>query len=274
MPPLPNRPALPRLVLSALLMVSGLSASAACEGDNLIAALPPETLAPLQAAADAAPFAKGNLWHLTKAGQEITVVGTFHLDDPRHDATLQALLPALSHATTLLVEAGPEEEAAIKAVLADHPDRLVNTTGPTLPEVLSDDDWARLSDALRARGIPPVFAAKLQPWYLAAVLAVPACQFDPTAVPNGLDRRLLTYAADHAMPVQALEPFDTIFQIFDSFSAQDQVLMLTQSINVLDQDAAMAVTLSDSYFAGDSRLFYEFSKWQVHDHPRHHPGRG
>ncbi|MEO8243719.1 MAG: TraB/GumN family protein [bacterium] len=247
----------------ALACMAPLVAQAECVGENLIASLPPAQLAPLRAATDATPFAKGNLWHATRAGQDITLVGTFHLDDPRHVATMTALTPALSQAKALLVEAGPAEETALKAQVADHPERLVNRTGPTLPEVLSDRDWARLSDALRARGIPPFFAAKLQPWYLTAVLAVPACQFDPTEIPNGLDRRLMAYAADHDLAVQALEPFDTIFKIFDSFSPKDQVLMLTQTLDASDQDAAMAVTLSDSYFAGDSRLFWEFSKWQV-----------
>lgn len=75
----------------------------------------------LRQTAEAAPFAVGNFWHATKGADEITVVGTYHLTDSRHDAALAALAPMLNDATALLVEAGPSEEAAIKTYVAQHP---------------------------------------------------------------------------------------------------------------------------------------------------------
>ena len=124
----------------------------------------------------------------------ITLIGTFHLDDPRHDAIIDRLTPLVHAATALMVEAGPEEEAALMAHVGKHPELLINEAGPTLPEALPEADWLRLSDALRARSIPPFFAAKMQPWYVSTLLAVPACQFAQTAAQNGLDRRLMALA--------------------------------------------------------------------------------
>ena len=247
--------------LTALLLtlLCPLTLHAECVGQNLIAALPPDQLATLQTAADV-PFARGNLWHATRGSETITLIGTFHLDDPRHDATVASLTAAFQAATTLLVEAGPAEEAALKSHVAAHPDLLINATGPTLPEALPEADWQRLSDALRARGIPPFFAAKLQPWYIASILAIPACQFAKASAMNGLDRRLIALAEAQGVSVAALEPFDTIFAIFDSFTAADQLAMLIQTLDASAADDDMAQTLADSYFAGQSRLFWEFSK--------------
>ena len=237
--------------------------TATCVGQNLITALPSDQRAALQAAADAVPFAKGNLWQATKDGQTITLVGTYHLDDPRHASTITRLSGPMAAAKTLLVEAGPEEEAALKAHIARHPERLINATGPTLPEALTKADWLRLAKAMRARGVPPVFAAKMQPWYISSVLAIPPCQFADTTTGLGLDRRLIAMAADRNVPVASLEPYDTIFGIFDSFSAKDQLTMLVQTLDAGAVGDDMAITISDSYFSGENRLFWEFARLQL-----------
>ncbi|MEO6298270.1 MAG: TraB/GumN family protein, partial [Paracoccaceae bacterium] len=91
-----------------------------------------------------------------------------------------------------------------------------------------------------------------------------ACNFAAasTAAENGLDKRLIAAATAQGLPVQGLEPFDTIFGIFDQFTTADQLVMLTQT---LDSDGAsndMSQTLTDAYFAGDARLFWQFSYQQ------------
>ena len=247
----------------ALLLLFAAPLHAECTGRNLIDALPAEQRAALVAAADAVPFARGNLWRATKDGATVTLVGTYHLDDPRHDETIAVLYDLLLVSSALLVEAGPAEEAALKAHVAQNPSALINTSGPTLPEALSQADWLRLSDALRARGIPPFIAAKMQPWYLSTMLSIPACQFGDLADLNGLDRRLIALAEDWGVPVTALEPFDTLFSIFDSFSPAEQRDLLIQSLDIAASEDALAVTLADAYFSGQSRLIWEFSKLQT-----------
>ena len=237
-----------------------------CRGHNLIDALSPGLRAILQAQASSEPYARGNLWLATKAGAEVTLVGTFHLDDPRHAATVAALEPALNKARVLLVEAGPQEEVAIQSLLGQEPWRMMIMTGPTLADQMPVADWARVAGALTARGMSPGLGAKFQPWFLTALLAVPACIFADAAAAQGLDKRLMARAGDLGVPVQALEPFDTIFGIFDQFSARDQMAMLMQTVDAEGLSDDMAVTLSDAYFAGQSRLFWEFSRHQVLDH--------
>ena len=134
----PLRP-LTRLItaLSAVLLLAA-PARAACTGINLINAMPLADSAELRAAADAVPFARGNLWRATKGASTITLLGTYHFGDARHDATLTRIAPMIAAAKTLLVEAGPKEQAALQARLATDPSAMIITTGPTLRESLTD----------------------------------------------------------------------------------------------------------------------------------------
>jgi len=235
---------------------------AQCTGENLIAALPAAEQVTLRAAAETAPYATGNFWRATKGAQVVTLVGTYHFTDSRHDAHLDALAPMLADATALLVEAGPEEEAAIKSYVAQHPEVMIDTSGPTLPERLSKPDWARLSDALRARGIPPFMAAKFRPWYLSMMLGIPACGMAEMADAKGLDALLIEAAEVAGKPVQALEPFDTVFTIFDGMTPEEQLVMVTSALAMEDRSADFAITLADAYFAEEGRLIWEFMRYE------------
>lgn len=252
-----------RLLALAALCLAPLPGLADCVGNDLIAALPVTQQAALRARADAAPFARGNLWQASRDGQQVILVGTYHLDDPRHAETLTQLAPALDKATLLLVEAGPEEEAALKHRLAKEPGLMVQTSGPTLPETLPPEQWQALSEALQARGIPAFMGAKLKPWYLTLLLSVPVCALEAaTQGSRGLDGMLIDAAADRGLPVRALEPYDTVLRLFDDLSAGDQIEMVTSTLAMEARSEDMGATLATAYFAGESRLVWEFMQVQ------------
>lgn len=244
-----------RALLTALFML-GTPASAACVGQNLFDTMPAAKRAEIQAAADAAPYPQGNFWTATKDGARVTLIGTYHLDDPRHDQIMERVGPVIDTATTLLVEGGPAEETALKERMARDPSVLI-LPDSSLPQHLSVQDWALLSDALRARGIPPFVAARFKPWYIAVMLGVPACMMDALAAPNGLDARIIDRATAAGIPVAALEPYDTIFTLFDAIPLDDQLAMIRSSLALEDRADDYAITLADSYFSGTSRLIWE-----------------
>jgi uncharacterized protein YbaP (TraB family) len=104
-------------------------------------------------------------------------------------------------------------------------------------------------------------AAKMKPVFLTAILSIPACNFAAAAADaeNGLDKRLIALAAARNLPIRGLEPFDTIFGIFDRFTPADQIALLTQTLDTEGSSDDMAHTLADAYFAGEVRLFWHFS---------------
>ena len=239
------------------------SVHAQCMGQNLIDALSPADRATLDAATAKSPFPAGNYWRAVRGDQTITLVGTYHFDDPRHGTTMLALTPLIETAATVLVEAGPDEEAALQARLARDPGTMMIMAGPTLPEQLPEADWQALAAAMRARGIPPFMAAKFQPWYVAAVLGIPPCAMATAATSKGLDGLVIDAATDAAVPIMALEPYDTIFGIFGSMSNEDQLSMIKSTLVLEAFSTDFSVTLADTYFSQDTRLIWEFMRLQA-----------
>lgn len=245
-----------------LLTGAGLAA-AECVGANLFDTMPAAQMQDLQARAGAAPFANGNFWRATKDGQEIHLIGTYHMDDARHAATMARLEPVLDAAKSVLVEAGPDEMAALKQRLAKDPDLMVNTTGASLPESLPAEQWDKLSAAMEDRGVPPFMAAKMKPWYLTMILSIPPCALEHLGEDNGLDAQIIAAAQARALPIRALEPYDTVFSIFGGLSEAEQMSMITQALALEDQSEDMSVTMAEAYFSEDSRLIWEFTRDQT-----------
>lgn len=240
-----------------------LPATAQCAGENLISAMQAPAREALLARSHAVPFASGNFWRAVKDGQEITLIGTYHMDDARHGETMARLGPALEAAKTLLVEAGPEELSALKTRIGKEPGLMVITEGPTLPEQLSPEIWAKLSVAMEARGVPGFMAAKMQPWYLSMILSVPPCALEAMGEDRGLDALVIEAAEARDLPIKALEPYDTIFGIFDTLAKEDQLAMITASLALEDRSEDLSVTMADAYFIQEARLIWEFSREQA-----------
>ncbi len=242
--------------------------SAECVGHNLFDTMDPARKAEVTAAADAIPFARGNFWRATKGDQVITLAGTYHFDDPRHAANLAALMPAITGASLVLVEAGPEEEKALKAQIARDPSTMVITEGPLLNQQLPPDVWAQLSDAMSARGIPAFMTAKFKPWYVLTLLSIPPCaMLQMTSEPEGLDRLVIKAAQEAGVPVRALEPYDTLFKIFGNLTEAELTEMLVSTLAIEPQGEDYFTTLVDGYFAGESRAAWELMRFISYDMP-------
>ena len=259
--------------LTLILPVLAAPAFAQCSGANLFDEMTPDRQAEIRAMAAAHPYPDGNFWIASRGDQRMTILGTYHFDDPRHAPALEAAAPLIADASALLVEAGPEEEKALMKAMGDDPSLMFITTGPTLLEMLPADTWKRLSQALEARGIPGLFAAKFQPWYATMVLAIPPCAMAAATAqqPKGLDGMLIDTALALEVPVRALEPHDTIFQIFGSLSAQQEIDMIESSLVMESRSEDFSATLADLYFNGESRLIWEMMRVISYDMPGYTP---
>ena len=230
-------------------------------GTDLIAAMPAADRAALEQAADSVPFARGNLFRATRDDQVIDLIGTYHLADPRHDSLMAAAEPLVAGARLLLVEAGPAEETRMKAEVTRRPEFILLPAGPTLADLLGATDWQALAAAMQARGVPPDVASRFRPWYLAMMLGIPPCAMDMVREgEKGLDHRLVAAAQARGLPVQALEPFDTLFSMFGDLPMVDELDMVRAALLMADRPEDMAETLANAYFAGRARLVWEFTQ--------------
>lgn len=200
----------------------------------------------------ATPFGTGNFWEATKGGTTLTIAGTLHLPDPRHDTFMSFLRPRLSSADLLLVEATLEDQADMQSHLSRNTDLMV-LTDTTLPELLAPEDWNALSQAAAARGIPGFMAAKMQPWFLSMTLAIPPCAMAAMASGDGgLDSILMRTAAEFSIPVAPLERWEDMLVLLRSGTADEQLDFLRMGLIDPDIQSEMLVTLVDFYFAEQS----------------------
>ena len=260
----------PAAALAAALVLPAV-AQGACFGMNILDTLPAEERAAIAAAADRVPYPSGNLWRASRDGQSLTLVGTYHLDDPRHQPIVDALAPAIAAAPVLLVEAGPEEERQLMEHMGSDPSFLTITEGPTLLQMLPPELWEQLKVALSERGIPGFMAAKFQPWYVMVILSIPPCAMDMTAEPKGLDGMLIDTATAAGVPVRALEPYDTIFSLFDALGGQDQIALIEQTLALEPASTDFSITLADAYFDGENRVLWELMRHQSLQMPGYAP---
>ena len=252
-----------RLVSAGIFMLWAAAAPASeCIGTNLFDAMPPDQQAQIDAAVAGVPYHQGLLWRASKGGQVMTLVGTYHFGDPRHDAMLARLEPMLADAAAVFLEAGPEEERKLTEALSSDPALMVDPTGPTLPERLDDRDWAALSAAMAERGTPAVVTSRLRPWYVAMMLGISPCMMRQMAEggADGLDHRLAERAEALDLPVRALEPWDTVFTLFSHLTPEQEIEMIRAALPAAAHADDYAVTLTDAYFAGDVWTIWEFGR--------------
>lgn len=234
---------------------------ALCEGASFLDRLSAQEVAVMDSRVAQTPYPEGLIWQARKGDDRLFIVGTMHIYDPRLEDILAPLAPQIAAADLLLVEATPAEEAAMQSAMAADPDMIFLTTGPTLPELLDEATWDTVSDAVRARQIPPFMAAKMRPWYLSLTLAIPPCAIqDLASGARGLDHMIMEGAAALGVPMQPLEPWTTLIDIMRTGTQAEQLEMLRLSLLSPDVQSEMFVAMLDAYFAEEIAMIWEASR--------------
>lgn len=263
-----------RLILSILFSLLTLPVFAQCVGENLLDALTPAKRAELAATVSNHPYPSGNLWRAQKGDSIIHVMGTIHLSDPRLEDYLNPIWPVVEAADLVLVEANLESLENLKSALLADQSLLFIGDGPTLPERLTEAEWQQLSTEMAARGMPSFMVSKMQPWYVAITLSMPPCIMPMVAAQNGVDQRIMTRAKHHGITTTALEPFDTLFSLFNGADADIGLEMLRAALAVSEDADAMIATMLEAYLTGENRAIWELSRIQAKESTPQNPEAG
>ncbi|NRB01555.1 MAG: TraB/GumN family protein, partial [Rhodobacteraceae bacterium] len=182
-----------RILLTLFFCLWFPSLAALCTGSSFMDRITEAERAQIAEAVAATPYATGLHWTATKDDKTLHLIGTMHIADPRLQSVFDRTAASVDASELLLVEATAESEAEMQAAFAANPDMIFITEGPTLPELLDEETWQTLSEAVSARMVPPFLAAKMRPWYLSLTLAIPPCVIpELTAGERGLDHMLMT----------------------------------------------------------------------------------
>lgn len=249
----------------ALMLTAGAAQAAFCSGTDLRKTLRNDEAAQLDASLEREPYARGNHWLARKGNQTIHVIGTMHLDDPRWGPIITALGPVVAAADQLFVEMTDDDQVEMQLALTEQPEKVFITDGPTLPELLSDDDWQALRSVMAERGLPGFMAAKMQPWMQTLMLSLPSCAIDnPDLAKGGLDMRLIRVAHDAGVPVESLESFDEIYALIAGGTVEEQLDMLMASLPFAADSEDQFATTAALYFEEASAAAWEFARVMAH----------
>lgn len=264
-----------RILLILLWSLLSLPAFASCGGPSFMDRLTEAERAQLATTLADIPFAQGLSFTATKGDQVITLVGTIHIYDPRLTAIRTAITPAIQAADVLLVEASPDDAAALQDYITKTPEIMFMTDGPTLPDLLPEPAWQALADAARARQIPPFMAAKMQPWFLSLSLAIAPCAMaDLAAGRQGLDFMLMDDATAADVPIQSLEHWSAVIDIMRAAPLEEQIAELSLGVLPSDLQQELFVAMLDNYVAGRPAEVWEASRLALNYVPGLDPAVG
>ncbi|WP_433761042.1 TraB/GumN family protein [Brucella anthropi] len=186
-------------------------AACAVHGINLIDGLEakdPASWQEIQREADAVPNRKGLLWKIDKDGVEPSYLfGTIHLSDPRVLTLPKAADEAYRSASTVVIETTDilDPKAFLRLKL-EQPDLLLFTDGSTLKSHIPPERREEIEQKLAERGIVLDAVAKMKPWVLTSLLALPKCERErKNDGEKSLDERLALDAQAEGRNVLGLE---------------------------------------------------------------------
>lgn len=237
-----------------------------CGHRDLIAELDAGQQAELDRLTAAHPYAEGNLFQATRSDSAVTVIGTLHLPDPRHTATLDAVRPRIEAADLLILEASSDTQAQIQRMTVTQPEMFFLTEGPTLIDLLSEDEWSQLTDILSDYGMPGFMAAKFKPWFLGMTLAIPPCALsDIQSGGKGLDAMLEGVALTGGVPIAELDDLDHLMDMLAGDPLDEQIEGLRMMLSMKVENDAELTTMVERYFLGKAREVVEYSRMTLEE---------
>ncbi len=249
--------------LAVLLLAGRAHAEApACAGSDLLSALEksdPAAFKKVETEAAAVPNGKGLLWKLEKSGEKPSYLfGTMHMTDTRVTTLPPAAKLAYDGAGTIIIETTDVlDKAKMMAAMASDPGLMMFTDNTTLSSLLSPEDAEVLNKGLDARGIPPATVAKMKPWILSAMLALPACEVArQTAGAPVLDVKLAADAKVSGKDVEGLETAVDQLRAMASLPLELHMKSLVETMKLGDKVNDVNETMIVIYQHGDTGMFW------------------
>jgi len=179
----------------------------------------------------------GLLWKAEAPGGKVSyLLGTIHTDDPRATEFSPTLLKAFSDSETFMMETLPTRDQSIYFM-----------QDKTLRDLLSEDELEQVIKLADFHVMHTDVAMRMKPWLLAVVFDLPR----PKAL-YSMDELLLAKAEEQDKQVLGLEDTNEHFATLDSFSIDEQLVMLRAVLrhSQADKERDFELLLK-AYLSGD-----------------------
>ncbi|MEL7271894.1 MAG: TraB/GumN family protein [Pseudomonadota bacterium] len=233
-----------------------------CTGKDLYAQLKsknPALAETMMREAATQPYGEGIYFRASKPGvAPSTIIGTFHITDPRIADLPPAVAKALDGADVLALELNePLDPAKMAAVTMQNMDKMFYLGSESLDGKLSKQDAEAVKAAALKTGMPWVNASKMRPFFLMASLSLPACERARTAAgENSLDTRLGKRAMKAGKPVVGLETMVGQLEAVAALPEDMKLQALVESAKIGDKAADVLETMVQFYLEGEVGMLW------------------
>ncbi len=193
---------------------------------------------------------QGLLWQISKPGSTPSYLfGTIHSEDTR-----------VNQLPTLVNSFFEQADSASFELLMDIPTLLKSASAmfftgeQSLEQILDEDLYNQVINALNQQGMPANVAKKLKPWAVIAMLNAP-----PTKTGEFLDLLLYRKAQQLKIPTYGLEKVEEQLHVFDSLSLEEQVILLRETLAQFEQMPKIFDKLHELYLQRNLTALMQFS---------------
>jgi uncharacterized protein YbaP (TraB family) len=211
-------------------------------------------LLPALAAADTAPAGTrlGLLYEVTDGPARLYLFGTVHAGKPEYYPFNATVMAALKGSRYLALEADVSNQSAMVQEMTQH---ATYTGGDALERHVSPSVMQKLKPVLDQYGLPVEMISTLKPWMAASLLDMFVIQEAGYSPEFGADMMLAAAAKQMDKPIVEVESMKMQIQLFESFTASEQELFLSNTIDEITNGQG-SVKLSetiDAWAKGDAQ---------------------
>ena len=196
----------------------------------------------------AQPYSDARLWRIERDGAEPSfILGTMHVTDPDVTALSPAIQQAFDSTETLAVELTMDAMTQAKLAKA-----MLASDFAWMDHRLDERQRRLLADVAGQYDIAVTQLRLLQPWAVAAMFSFPPAELQRQM--NGskpLDLQLMDKAKASGKKLIALEKVEEQLDAFTDYSEQEQIQILTQTLENVSRVDKDFARMKDAYLRGN-----------------------
>ena len=248
------------VVASSLLMSQAKAApSSTCGGKNILDQIEASDAAAYKAirqAADATENGKGVLWKIEQTGNPDRppsyLFGTIHVTDDRVIAMPPKVTKAMNSTRRIALEVEDVSPSRLLEALGSFGGKVLLPEGQTLEALLGAADAKKLMLMLKATGVPPDVAMRLQPWLAYLMMSYSDCERSRIVGGNlPLDGEIARLGEERGVGVVGLETVETQFLALTAIPEADQLAILKSGLALRDRVTDLTETMIQLYLKRD-----------------------
>ncbi|MFZ1815004.1 MAG: TraB/GumN family protein [Rhizobiaceae bacterium] len=232
------------------------SQQSTCVGENLAEKMKTQDPARYQQILDEGKAVENGdavMWLVTREGARPSfLLGTMHSADPRVRKLAPEAEAALARADRILIENTEVlDPRKTQEALVKYKEMTLLLDGTTLDQKVPAESVEALQAAVEERNMPWQIARHMQPWMIAAAIAIPVCEVE--AKKSGmevLDTTIGNFALENDKMLVGLETIEEQFRAVASIPAEFHFNALNETLKLGSLSDSVMETTKQLYLSG------------------------